>query len=90
MGNEAGVGIEPELQTKLCDDTENVPGVLCAGVPGAGGEDAIFAIILDIQVRDNVENLWSTWGEAQSRSVCPLLLHAETKEKSGISLELGF
>lgn len=44
MGDSAGVGIEPDAQTTLCDATADLPGVVAAGVPGAGGVDAIFAI----------------------------------------------
>lgn len=44
MGDSAGVGIEPAEQTDLCDATALLPGVVAAGVPGAGGVDAIFAI----------------------------------------------
>lgn len=44
MGDSAGVGIEPEAQTALCDATMALPGVVAAAVPGAGGNDAIFAL----------------------------------------------
>ena len=44
MGNAAGVGIEPEAQTGLCDATMDLDGVIMCGVPGAGGNDAVFAI----------------------------------------------
>ena len=44
MGELAGVGIEPDEQTLLCDATAELPGVLSAGVPGAGGVDAVYAI----------------------------------------------
>lgn len=44
MGNMAGVGIEPDSQTLLCDATADLPGVVAAGVPGAGGVDAIYAL----------------------------------------------
>ena len=44
MGDSAGVGIEPETQTALCDATMALPGVVAAAVPGAGGNDAIFAL----------------------------------------------
>lgn len=44
MGEGAGVGIEPDAQTQLCDATALLPGVVAAGVPGAGGVDAIFAL----------------------------------------------
>ncbi|KAK4758603.1 hypothetical protein SAY87_019904 [Trapa incisa] len=46
MGEDAGVPIEPELQTQLLDATMGMEGVLLAGVPGAGGFDAIFAVAL--------------------------------------------
>lgn len=41
----AGVSIEPDSQTRIADITATLPGVLAAGVPGAGGLDAIFAIV---------------------------------------------
>jgi phosphomevalonate kinase len=44
MGEHAGVHIEPDAQSLLADATIALPGVLAAGVPGAGGEDALFAI----------------------------------------------
>jgi phosphomevalonate kinase len=47
LGDGAGVAIEPPSQTKLLDLTMDLPGVLFAGVPGAGGNDAIFAVVLD-------------------------------------------
>jgi phosphomevalonate kinase len=62
MGDCSNVGIEPIQQTLLADSTEKVGGVLSAGVPGAGGVDAIFAIVLSPQSRKNVEIMWSTWG----------------------------
>lgn len=62
MGDCSNVGIEPMQQTLLADATEKVCGVLSAGVPGAGGVDAIFAIVLSPQARENVEIMWSTWG----------------------------
>jgi len=61
MGDAAGVQIEPDEQTKLCDATLEIPGVLTAGVPGAGGQDAIFAIVLCQETRSRVQNLWMNW-----------------------------
>jgi phosphomevalonate kinase len=46
VGDAAGVGIEPIEQTNLLDRVCQLPGVLFAGVPGAGGHDAIFCILL--------------------------------------------
>ena len=34
MGDNAGVGIEPDASSALADRTESLAGVLCAGVPG--------------------------------------------------------
>lgn len=75
MGEEAGVEIEPDSQTALSDATDAIPGVLCAGVPGAGGVDAIFCIVNEA-AREAVEMLWSQWPAA---AVCPLLLEADCK-----------
>jgi phosphomevalonate kinase len=94
IGEEAGVGIEPDGQTALVDETELVEGVLCAGVPGAGGEDAVFALTVSAGSRENVELMWSQWhlnnngnngnkkGPAAKVCVCPMMLHAETNKKS--------
>jgi phosphomevalonate kinase len=50
IGVAAGVPIEPKEQTALADATlSKVKGVLAAGVPGAGGFDALFAIHLEPQ-----------------------------------------
>ena len=68
MGTAAGVEIEPVQQTQLADQTEGISGVLCAGVPGAGGNDAIFAIVLSVKARTRVESMWSEWGTAGTGS----------------------
>jgi phosphomevalonate kinase len=89
MGQLAGVGIEPPQQTELCDATEAVPGVLCAGVPGAGGIDAIFAITLSSKARERVEGMWSTWHEKGPGylTVCPLVLDGARGPGSGVRSE---
>ncbi|KAH6759835.1 Tetratricopeptide repeat superfamily protein [Perilla frutescens var. frutescens] len=46
MGEASRVPIEPESQTQLLDAKMNMEGVLLAGVPGAGGFDAVFAVTL--------------------------------------------
>lgn len=81
MGENAGVEIEPDQQTALINSTMTLNGVLCSGVPGAGGHDALFAIVLSPKARNAVENLWS------SSRVCPLLLKAAEKHRSGIQPE---
>lgn len=90
---DAGVPIEPPVQTNLVDATSVLPGVLCAGVPGAGGVDAVFAIVVHPDAEEGVRDLWASWRveSADSRSedegavVCPLLLTAsEGGSKGGI------
>lgn len=58
MGVAAGVPVEPESQTALLDHTEAQPGVLLAGVPGAGGYDAVFALALSDAVADGLDAVW--------------------------------
>ncbi|KAG5540245.1 hypothetical protein RHGRI_020465 [Rhododendron griersonianum] len=79
MGQAAGVPIEPESQTKLLDATMNMEGVLFAGVPGAGGFDAVFAVTLG-NSSSNVAKEWS------SLNVLALLVREDPR---GISLETG-
>jgi phosphomevalonate kinase len=90
MGHRAGVEIEPAQQTALCDASEALPGVLCAGVPGAGGVDAVYAITLGNTARSCVEAMWSDWWrqEGASCKVCPLVLSADKSPVSGIRIEV--
>ncbi|GAA5878205.1 hypothetical protein JCM8547_003155 [Rhodosporidiobolus lusitaniae] len=46
MGESSGVPIEPAEQTRLLDACSALPGVIGAGVPGAGGYDAIWVLCL--------------------------------------------
>ena len=93
MGDNAGVGIEPDSQTALADRTESLGGVLCSGVPGAGGNDAIFAIVLSTTGRENVERVWSSWetsmrGKQHGTVVCPLTVATETdRDRVGVLVE---
>ncbi|KAL0324169.1 UNVERIFIED_CONTAM: Phosphomevalonate kinase, peroxisomal [Sesamum calycinum] len=59
MGEAAGIPIEPESQTRLLDTTMNMEGVLLAGVPGAGGFDAVFTVTLGA-ASSNVIKVWSS------------------------------
>jgi phosphomevalonate kinase len=70
MGELAGVEIEPDSQTEIIDATVTIPGVIAAGVPGAGGNDALFALVLSESARIRVENVWTSNNE---KSICPLL-----------------
>lgn len=83
--------IEPPGQTKLVDATSALPGVLCAGVPGAGGVDAVFAIVVHPDAENGVRDLWASWlvESADTKSedgeavVCPLLLTASEGATQG-------
>jgi phosphomevalonate kinase len=70
--------IEPPSQTALLDATMEMDGVLLAGVPGAGGFDAVFAVTIGSTVRDKVELDWS------SRGVLSLSVQ---EDPNGVSLE---
>jgi phosphomevalonate kinase len=83
MGNAAGVPIEPDVQTKLANATMKLPGVIAAGVPGAGGYDALFVLYVkgeetsdgfSDKVRDNIGDLWNKMSSAADDEivVCPL------------------
>ncbi|KAG0000475.1 phosphomevalonate kinase [Entomortierella chlamydospora] len=84
MSRLSGVPVEPEEQTRLLDACLAVPGVLMAGVPGAGGFDAIFCIVLSDDSRKSVERVWSNFTEM---SVGPLL--CKESVEGGLVVELG-
>lgn len=54
--------IEPPSQAALLDATMEIDGVLLAGVPGAGGYDAVFAITVGDIARTLVVKEWSSRG----------------------------
>ncbi|KAK0226085.1 phosphomevalonate kinase [Armillaria fumosa] len=74
MGTLADVPIEPEGQTRLLDACIAQAGVIGGGVPGAGGYDAVWLLVLDPvdpspdqPPRVRVEHVWETYS-----SVSPL------------------
>jgi len=83
MGILAGVDIEPDFQTRLANDCMNIHGVIAAGVPGAGGNDALYVLYSpecrdeeevekipkrhDI-VRENIVNFWSQWSREHKKA----------------------
>ncbi|GLU05348.1 hypothetical protein SLE2022_224510 [Rubroshorea leprosula] len=77
MGKAADVPIEPDSQTQLLDATMSMEGVLLAGVPGAGGFDAIFAVTLG----DSSNNITKAWS---SLNVLALLVR---EDPNGVTLE---
>ncbi|KAG7530252.1 hypothetical protein FFLO_05182 [Filobasidium floriforme] len=83
MGESASVPIEPDEQTELLDACCAIPGVIGGGVPGAGGYDAIYVLVVDTPdstptdgpcTAEQVRLLWSNW---KSLSVSPLQSRAE-------------
>jgi len=67
IGVAAGVPIEPSEQQALADATCALPGVLAAGVPGAGGYDALFCILAEADSLDGgAASEGATAGEARS------------------------
>ncbi|RAL40353.1 hypothetical protein DM860_006423 [Cuscuta australis] len=80
MGEAAGIPIEPETQTQLLDETMSMEGVVLAGVPGAGGFDAVFAVTLGSSSSSS-NNLMRVWS---SHNVLPLLVR---EDPHGVSLE---
>jgi phosphomevalonate kinase len=76
----ANVPIEPPSQTTLLDACFALPGVVGGGVPGAGGFDAIFLLVIDDKVVvDGVFALWE-----QLDGVAPLL---SSQSDCGFTLE---
>ncbi|KAL1926439.1 hypothetical protein VTP01DRAFT_5768 [Rhizomucor pusillus] len=80
----SNVPIEPEEQTRLLDACMDMPGVVMAGVPGAGGYDAIFCIVLSQEAKENVRKLWTSWKEMD---VSSLLAQADNKGAMQISID---
>ncbi|KAK4688307.1 hypothetical protein P7C73_g1794, partial [Tremellales sp. Uapishka_1] len=73
MSDASSVPIEPPEQTRLLDACSAIPGVIGGGVPGAGGFDAIFLLVIDSEENTAlgaIEALWQGWTEM---SVCPLM-----------------
>ncbi|KZO95550.1 Phosphomevalonate kinase [Calocera viscosa TUFC12733] len=73
MGVLADVPIEPEEQSRLVDACVALPGVIGGGVPGAGGYDAIWLLVIERDATNGpvtkVEGIWQAWTEM---SVSPL------------------
>lgn len=59
LGNSAETPVEPDEISTVLDDTEQLSGVVATGAPGAGGYDAVFAMVLGDMVVDNVEKMWN-------------------------------
>ncbi|KAI9276698.1 ribosomal protein S5 domain 2-type protein [Phascolomyces articulosus] len=84
MSQLSDVPIEPSEQTRLLNACMDVEGVVLAGVPGAGGYDAIYCIVLSEKAKQGVRKLWSSWNEM---NVGPLLAQADNKGIAKASVE---
>ncbi|CCW65317.1 unnamed protein product [Phytomonas sp. EM1] len=74
MGIAAGAKIEPEELIALLDDTAALPGVFAVGCPGAGGYDAVFALVIGDANCAVVEQFWESYTKL---NVCPLLVRED-------------
>ncbi|KAK5582244.1 hypothetical protein RB653_003827 [Dictyostelium firmibasis] len=81
MGKIADVPLEPIEQTELADETMSINGCIAAGVPGAGGFDALFAIVITNQ--DEIKNCWMNWKKCQ---VLPLVLN---ENSTGVAIDMS-
>jgi phosphomevalonate kinase len=87
MGEAAGVPIEPPEQTELCDATMQLPGVVAALVPGAGGYDAVACVYLETSAtKQAIGELWAKWS-GNGQLICPLAVQATAE---GIQVEPNF
>lgn len=84
MGVEAGVEIEPDSQTKVLDESLSIDGVVSCGVPGAGGFDAIFAIVSTEPESSTELELLKVW---EKYNVYPLDV---TDDGAGLKIESNF
>ncbi|CAI5467340.1 unnamed protein product [Closterium sp. Yama58-4] len=65
MGSAAATPIEPPQQTALLDATMQQPGVVMAGVPGAGGFDSVFAVVVGEEAARRLDGVWAGMGVMQ-------------------------
>jgi phosphomevalonate kinase len=83
IGEASNVPIEPDEQTDLANLTMDVPGVIAAGFPGAGGYDALYVIYIQREnmnkdvTRDEIGRVWKEWcfninAKGRKGAVCPL------------------
>ena len=90
MGKRAGVDIEPTLQTHLCDQMMEIEGVVFAGVPGAGGNDAVFAVYRGgTTTRSRIEAFWQSYRKQHRAEICGMPLRGTPHGEPGLRVELG-
>ena len=72
MGIAGDVEIEPAKLTPLLDATMALPGVIVSGCPGAGGYDAVFALVVEVSGSENTERVEKFWESYQGLSIVAL------------------
>ncbi|KAJ3225593.1 phosphomevalonate kinase [Clydaea vesicula] len=92
MTLKAEVPIEPLSQTKLLNSCMEVEGIIMAGVPGAGGFDAIFVIGLSEKAVAKVEDeVWLLWKDTSvgplTCTTCSTGIECLSEEEGGLLLE---
>lgn len=89
MGKAAGVDIEPNEQTELCNATMLLKNVLACGVPGAGGNDAVFVIYQGGEkTRNDIEMFWYEWRKDKKIQLCAMPLRGTPHGKPGLRIEV--
>jgi len=83
---ESGADIEPLEQTSLLDDTMLIPGVVAAGVPGAGGYDAVFALALTPQAAGAVATMWRGWSRLEVPGMGVTVLESRDDGRGGVEV----
>eukprot|EP00163_Fabomonas_tropica_P023476 TRINITY_DN40809_c0_g1_i1.p1 TRINITY_DN40809_c0_g1~~TRINITY_DN40809_c0_g1_i1.p1 ORF type:complete len:264 (-),score=47.42 TRINITY_DN40809_c0_g1_i1:72-863(-) len=57
------VPVEPEHFADLLNRTAAIPGVIMSGCPGAGGEDAVFALAISDVAKEAVCQMWANYSQ---------------------------
>ncbi|GAA5991008.1 hypothetical protein JCM10908_006497 [Rhodotorula pacifica] len=83
MGEASDVPIEPAEQTRLLDACSALPGVIGAGVPGAGGYDAIWVLCLDPPTSTTSTSITSSTDSPRPAAVVESLLRSYTEMSVG-------
>lgn len=65
IGKQSHVEIEPDCRTTLCDNLMQHRSVLAAGIPGAGGYDDVFLLVLhtgpfDDRLKSHIQSFFSS------------------------------
>ncbi|KAI6046084.1 ribosomal protein S5 domain 2-type protein [Pisolithus marmoratus] len=85
MGECAGVHIEPPTQTELLNESIAQAGVVAGGVPGAGGDDAIWVLVLESKdvLETPLHRIEQVWREFEQRTQS-MEIGARVEELAGI------